>query len=72
MLMLAPQFSLRRLLAVVTLCGFVCLIVAAAVQGQMWAEAVVIALVGLVATIVVHGVLFVVTRGIGLAFDRRK
>jgi hypothetical protein len=71
-LMLAPQFSLRRLLALVTLSGFVCLIVAAALRGQMWAVAVVIALLGLAVTIFVHGVLFVVTRGIGAALDRRK
>jgi hypothetical protein len=71
-LMLAPQFSLRRLLALVTFSGFVCLVVAAAVKGHMWAVAVVIALSGLVVTIFVHGLLFVLTRGIGAALDRRK
>jgi hypothetical protein len=70
--MLAPQFTLRRLLALVTLSGFVCLMVAAAMSGRMWAISVVIALLGLVVTILVHSLLFVATWGIAAAMDRGK
>ena len=70
--MLAPQFTLRRLLALVTASGFVCLILAAAVRGQLWAVAVVIALVALVVTILVHAALFVATRAVALALDYGK
>ena len=57
-MMLAPQFSLRRLLAWVTASAFVCLIVAAAVRGRMWAAGVVVALVGLVIIMMVHALTF--------------
>jgi hypothetical protein len=57
-MMLAPQFSLRRLLAWVTASAFVCLIVAAAARGRMWAAGVIVALAGLVVIMVVHALLF--------------
>ncbi len=38
----------------------------------MWAMSVVIALLGLVVTILVHGLLFVATWGIAAAMDRGK
>jgi hypothetical protein len=59
-------------MALVTFSGFVCLIVAAAVRGHMWAVAAVIAMLGLVVTIACYGLLYLVTRGIGAALDRRK
>lgn len=70
--MLAPQYSLRRLLAVVTASAVVCLVVGAANWGQMWALAVAFALVGAVILMLVHGVLFVLVRGLGRIFDRRR
>ena len=57
-MMLAPQFSLRRLLAWVTASAFVCLIVAAAARGRMWAAGVVVALAGLIVVMVVHALTF--------------
>ena len=71
-MMLAPQYSLRRLLALVTASGFGCLVLALAVRGQMWAVAIAIGMLGLVVTILVCGLLFAVTRLLGLAFGRRK
>jgi hypothetical protein len=70
--MLAPQYSLRRLLAVVTLSGFVCLIVGAAFWGKMWGVAAVLALVGFVVLMMVHGALFVLVRVLGLVLDRQR
>jgi fatty acid desaturase len=70
--MLAPQYSLRRLLALVTLSGFGCLIVAMAMWGHLWAWALVIALLGLAVTICVHALVYAVSRLIGEALHRRK
>jgi hypothetical protein len=71
MMMLAPQYSLRRLLALVALSAVACLIVAAATRGHVWAAAVVIALFGLVVTMLVQGLLFIVARGVGMLLQRR-
>ena len=68
--MLAPQFSLRRLLAWVTASAFVCLIVAAAARGQLWAAGVLIALLGLAVMIAVHGVTFGLLCIVGAVRDR--
>jgi hypothetical protein len=70
--MLAPQYTLRRLLAIVTLSAFVCLVVAAAIQGHLWAAAVALALAGLAVMMMVYGLLFILVRGIGALLDRRK
>ena len=70
--MLAPQYTLRRLLALVTLSAFVCLVVAAAIQGHLWAAAVALALAGLAVMMLVYGVLFILVCGIGVLLDRRK
>jgi hypothetical protein len=56
--MLAPQFSLRRLLAWVTASAFVCLIVAAAARGRMWAAGIVVALLGAVIILLVQALVF--------------
>ena len=66
-MMLAPQFSLRRLLAWVTASAFVCLIGAAAARGQLWAAGVLIALGGAVAVMLVHGATFGVVKLLGAA-----
>lgn len=70
--MLAPQFSLRRLLAWVTLSAFVCLIGAAAARGQLWAAGISIGLAGLAVTLAVQGVAYGLIRLISLARDRRS
>ena len=70
--MLAPQYSLRRLLALVTVCAFGCLIFAAAISGQLWAVAVSLAMGGVVVLLLVYGLTFAVVRGIGIALDRRR
>ncbi len=69
-IMLAPQFSLRRLLAWVTVSAFLCLIVAAAARGQLWAAGVLVGLAGLVVVLAVHGLLFVGIRLVGKVRDR--
>lgn len=68
--MLAPQFSLRRLLAWVTLSAFVCLIGAAAARGQIWAVAFLVALFGFVVLLVVHSGAFLLLRLVGTVRDR--
>jgi hypothetical protein len=70
--MLAPQYSLRRLLALVTLSALACLVLAAAIWGHLWAVAAAITMLGLVVTIAVHGLSFLLIRAIGLVIDRRK
>lgn len=71
--MLTPQYSLRSLLALVTIAGFGCLIVAIATRaGQLWAVATLIAMMGLGLTVVLQAFLFGIARVAGLAIDRRK
>jgi hypothetical protein len=70
MMMSAPQYSLRRLLALVALCAVACLIVAAATRGHVWAMAVVIALLGFVVTMLVQALLFVLAGGLGVLLTR--
>jgi hypothetical protein len=70
--MLAPQFSLRRLIAWVTLSGCVCLIVAAAARGQFWAAAVSIGLLELTVTFILYGLVFIVIRGFSILRQRLK
>jgi hypothetical protein len=71
-MMLAPQYSLRRLIGWVTLSGCVCLIVAAAARGQMWAAAVSIGLFELIVMFALYGLAFVVIRGLSVLRQRRK
>ena len=70
--MLAPQYSLRKLLAAVAVSGVVCLIVAAANWGKLWAVAVALALFGLVILMLVHAVVFVLVWTLGTVIDRRR
>jgi hypothetical protein len=68
--MLAPQYSLRRLLAWVTLSAFVCLIVAAAARGQLWAAGLLVALAGFALTLAIHGATFAIIRVAAAARSR--
>lgn len=58
--MLAPQFSLRSILAAMVVCGFVSLIGAAALRGAPWATAVMIGVAALVLILVIHSLMFFV------------
>lgn len=70
--MLAPQYSLRRLLAWVTVSAFVCLIAAAAARGQIWAVAFLVALFGFVVLLVVHSMAYLLLGLVSLVRDRRR
>lgn len=55
---LLPRFSIRVLLALVTICAFVFVVVGMAARGQNWAWGVTIAVASLVVTAVVHAAWF--------------
>ncbi len=69
--MLAPQFSLRRLLIWVSFSALVCLIAAAAARGQLWAVSVLVGILGLFVILVVHGLSFGLLKLLGATRDRR-
>jgi hypothetical protein len=71
-MMLAPQFSLRRLLFWVSISALLCLVVAAAARGQLWAVASMIALFGLCVVLALHGLTYGMLKFIGAARDRRQ
>jgi hypothetical protein len=58
--MLAPQFSLRSILAAMVVCGFVSLIGAAALRGAPWACAVLISMAAVLLILAIHGFMFFV------------
>lgn len=68
--MLAPQYSLRRLLAIVTLSGFFCLIAAAGMRGYLLAAGFAVAMFGLAVAMFVYGMLFALLSFFGWAMDR--
>jgi hypothetical protein len=68
--MLAPQFSLRRLLGWVTLSGFVSLIVASAARGKVGAMAILLALAGFVAMLVIYAVAYAAVKLAGGGLER--
>ncbi len=70
--MLAPQFSLRWLIAAVTMSGLVCVVVAAAARGHLWAFAVTVGLVQLAAILVLHAAAYAILRPLGVLLARRK
>jgi hypothetical protein len=55
---LLPRFSIRVLLALVTICAFVFVVVGTAARGQNWAWGVSIAVASLVVTALVHAAWF--------------
>jgi hypothetical protein len=69
--MLVPSYSLRRLLILVTLSGVVCLVPAMATRGHLWAIAASVALAAALVLAVIGGLLFIVTRAVASASDRR-
>lgn len=56
--MLVPKFTIRRALLGMVLAGFVFGIAAAAVDGQMWAISITIALLSLIIVFALHAVSF--------------
>jgi len=58
--MLAPQFTLRRLLGAVTASAVVCFAIGFAARGYLWAVAVAIALLGLALMLGLYAVVFLV------------
>ncbi len=56
--MLIPQFSLRWLLALTTVCAVVFSIVGLAVRGSQWAAAVSVGIGSLVLAVVIYGLVF--------------
>ncbi|HET6880006.1 MAG TPA: hypothetical protein VFI31_07615 [Pirellulales bacterium] len=70
--MLAPQFSLRSIMAAMVVCGFVSLIGAAALRGTPWAIAVIIGLAALVLILAVHGLMFFVMWVFSLILPGRR
>jgi hypothetical protein len=56
--MLAPQYSLRKLLAAVVLVGLACLLLPNATRGHIWAIAMLAALMGLGVLMTVQALLF--------------
>ena len=69
--MLVPQFTTRRLFALIAVCSVLFLVLSMAVQGQLWAVATSIALGALVITFLSFAILYqaayVMAKLIGLA-----
>ena len=70
--MLIPQFSLRWLLAVVTVCSVAFLILSFGARGQVWAIGASIGLLSLVIVILVHGFTFFLVWLFAQMTGRRK
>jgi hypothetical protein len=56
--MFLPRFSIRVLLAIVTVCAFAFVVVGMAARGEFWAWGITIALASIVFTALVHAALF--------------
>lgn len=70
--MLAPQFTLRRLLGAVSLCAVACCALGFAARGQLWALAIAMALMGLVVMLSCYVLVYVVMRMLGATIGRRR
>ena len=60
--MLLPRFTIRTLLAVLTVCAVAFVMVGTAYRGQYWAWGVTIALISLIVTAFAHAVWFGIVR----------
>lgn len=56
--MLIPQYSLRRLLGIMTVCAVMLSVVGLGIRGSAWASALTVAMVALVVLAAVHAFLF--------------
>jgi hypothetical protein len=70
--MLAPQFTLRRLLGVVSICALACCALGFAARGQLWAVAVAMALFGFVVMMGCYVLVYTVVRLMGMVVERRR
>ncbi len=70
--MLAPQFSLRWIMAATAVCGFLSLIGAAALRDTPGARAVMIAIAAAVIILAIHGLMFFVMWLFSLVLPRRR
>lgn len=70
--MLAPQFTLRRLLGVVSACAVACCALGFAARGQLWAVAVAMALFGFVVMLGCYVLVYTVVRLLGAVIERRR
>jgi hypothetical protein len=66
-----PAYTLRRLLLVVTLCGFVFLVPAMAARGYLWAIAAVVALGAGGVLLLIQALLYLAIRAVGDVVARR-
>jgi hypothetical protein len=71
-LMLTPQFSLRRLLLIVTVSAVLCLIPAVATRGYLWAVGLALALVGVFVLAGIQILLFALSRVAGMYVERQQ
>src|SRR4051794_32305577 len=60
--MTTPQFTLRHLLALVTLCAIGCLILATGNSGRVWGVAIALAFAGAIVILLTHGILILAAR----------
>ena len=70
--MLTPQFTLRRLLFIVTVCAVLSLVPTIAARGYLWAVALAMALLGALVLAVVSAAGFVLTRGLAVLVERNQ
>ena len=70
--MLIPQFSLRTILQVITVCALLFLVAGQALEGKAWAVAVTVAVLSVLATLAVHGCFFGLTAGLTRIIGARQ
>ena len=71
-MMLTPQFTLRRLLLIVTVCAVLSLVPTVAARGYLWAVALAMALLGAAVLAAVSAAGFVITRGLAVLVERNQ
>ena len=67
--MLTPQYSLRRLLILVTLSAIACLVVGLAARGSIWALAVSMGLLGGGVLVIIQGLTYLAVRMFAAVLD---
>ena len=70
--MLTPQFSLRRLLLIVTVSAVLCLIPAVATRGYLWGVGLALALAGAFVLAGFQILLFAVSRVVGIYVEKQR
>lgn len=70
--MLTPQFSLRRLLLIVTVSAVLCLIPAVATRGYLWGVGLALALGGEFVLAGIQVLLFAMSRVVGVYVEKQQ